>query len=77
VVIEYRVQTAGGRGERPPGQTAGLVADRTAKARARRDDPVLLHRPSRCAGTMYFGFNITKTEGDPPTRADWSLTSPA
>ena len=71
VVVEYGVQTA----EHPGGQTAGLVADRAAKRRA-------LAATTRfyCAGyatvrgTMYFGFNIVKTEGEPPGTADFALS---
>jgi hypothetical protein len=71
VVVEYGVQTA----DRPGGQTAGLVADRAAKRRA-------LEATTRfyCAGypsvrgTMYFGFNIVKTEGEPPGTADFALS---
>jgi hypothetical protein len=72
VVVEYGVQTA----DRHSGQTAGLVADRAAKQRA-------LAATTRfyCAGyasvrgTMYFGFNIVKTEGEPPGTVDFALRS--
>ncbi|WP_030441747.1 hypothetical protein [Actinoplanes subtropicus] len=71
VVVEYGVQTADHRG----GQTAGLVTDRAAKRRA-------LAATTRfyCAGygnvrgTMYFGFNIVKTEGEPPGTVDFALS---
>ncbi|GLY06590.1 hypothetical protein Acsp01_69690 [Actinoplanes sp. NBRC 101535] len=69
VVIEYGVQTTGG-----PAQEAGLVRDRAAKRRA-------LAATTRfyCAGypsvrgTMYFGFDIHKSEGEPSTVTDFGL----
>lgn len=76
VVVEYGVQTAGGRADPRHGQTAGLVADRAAKARA-----LVATTRFYCAGypsvrgTMYFGFNVNKTEGDPPARVDWGLST--
>ena len=74
VVVEYGVHTAEGHGDLSPGQTAGLVADRAAKARA-------LAATTRfyCAGypnvrgTMYFGFNVYKSEGEPPAVLDFGL----
>ena len=75
VVVEYGVQTAERHGGRRPGQTAGLVADRRAKGRA-------LAGTTRfyCAGypsvrgTMYFGFNVYKLEGEPPASLDFGLS---
>jgi hypothetical protein len=75
VVVEYGVQTADRHGDRTPGQTAGLVADRAAKQRA-----LVATTRFYCAGyatvrgTMYFGFNIVKTEGEPPSTADFALS---
>jgi hypothetical protein len=75
VVVEYGVHTAEQHGDLRPGQTAGLVADRAAKGRA-------LAATTRfyCAaypsvrGTMYFGFNIYKSEGKPPATLDFGLS---
>jgi hypothetical protein len=74
VVVEYGVQTAERHGDRLPGQTAGLVADRTAKARALAATTQFYCSgyPS-VRGTMYFGFNVYKTEGEPPATVDFGL----
>jgi hypothetical protein len=74
VVVEYGFQTAAHHGGRQPDQTAGLVADRAAKWRA-------LGATTRfyCTtypavrGTMYFGFNVYSTEGNPPAVLDFAL----
>jgi hypothetical protein len=74
VVVEYGVQTAQRHGGRLPGQTAGLVADRAAKGRA-----LVATTRFYCTGyasvrgTMYFGFNVVKTEGEPPATVDFSI----
>jgi hypothetical protein len=51
------------------------VADRTAKARALVATTRLYCTgyPS-VRGTMYFGFNIYKSEGKPPGLMDWGLS---
>jgi hypothetical protein len=77
LVIEYGFHTAARHGARTPDQRAGLVADAAAKRRA-------LHATNRfyCAtypnvrGTMYFGFNIVKREGNPPALLDFALSQP-
>jgi hypothetical protein len=75
VVVEYGVHTAGRHGGRRPDQAAGLVADRAAKVRALRATTRFY-----CAdypnvrGTMYFGFNVYKSEGQPPAMLDFGLS---
>jgi hypothetical protein len=74
VVVEYGLQTAEQHGNRPPNQTAGLVANRPAKSRA-----LVATTRFYCTGypsvrgTLYFGFNIHKAEGEPPARLDFAL----
>jgi hypothetical protein len=50
VVVEYGVHTAERHPGPRPGQAAGLVADRAAKARAGGDNPVLLRQLPERAG---------------------------
>jgi len=70
VVVEYGVQTA----EHHSGQTAGLVADRAAKRRALAAiTRFYCVGYANVRGTMYFGFNIVKTEGLPPGTVDFRL----
>jgi hypothetical protein len=75
LVVEYGFQTAayhGGNGV--PDQTAGLVADDAAKRRA-----LVATTRFYCTsyptvrGTMYFGFNVIKSEGSPPSTLDFAL----
>ncbi|WP_412749817.1 hypothetical protein [Krasilnikovia sp. M28-CT-15] len=74
VVVEYGVQTAERHGDRS-GQTAGLVADRGAKGKALAATTrfYCTGYPS-VRGTMYFGFNIYKSEGEPPATVDFGLS---
>jgi hypothetical protein len=75
VVIEYGVHTAERHGDLRPDQAAGLVADRAAKGRA-----LAATTQFYCTGypgvrgTMYFGFNIYKSEGEPPAVLDFGLS---
>jgi hypothetical protein len=74
VVIEYGVQAAQRQGPELPSQTAGLVADRAAKARALvATTRFYCSGYSSVRGTMYFGFNVVKSEGEPPATVDFSL----
>jgi hypothetical protein len=74
VVVEYGVHTAEPHGGPRPDQVAGLVADRAAKGRA-----LAATTHFYCAGypsvrgTMYFGFNVYKSEGVPPAMLDFGL----
>ncbi|MEU7902358.1 hypothetical protein [Actinoplanes sp. NPDC049118] len=74
LVVEYGFQTLAAQQERPD-QTAGLVADITAKRAALRATTHFY-----CAGypavigTTYFGYNVFKAEGNPPRTLDYGLT---
>lgn len=76
LVVEYGFQTLAAQPERPD-QTAGLVADITAKRAALRAT-THFYRAGYPAviGTTYFGYNVFKTEGDPPQILDYGLTPP-
>jgi hypothetical protein len=73
VVVEYGVHTAARHAARPD-QVAGLVRDRVAKGRA-----LVATTRFYCSeypsvrGTLYFGFNIYKSEGQPPAELDFGL----
>jgi hypothetical protein len=74
VVIEYGVQAADRHGGRLPAQTAGLVADRLAKGRAlAATTRFYCSGYGSVRGTMYFGFNVVKSEGEPPAVVDFGL----
>lgn len=74
VVVEYGVQTAQPHGSGLPAQTAGLVADRAAKARALAATTRFYCTGYRSVrGSMYFGFNVVKSEGEPPAMVDFAL----
>ena len=74
VVIEYGVHTAERHGDLRPGQAAGLVADRAAKGRALVATTRFYCTEYRnVRGTMYFGFNVYKSEGEPPALLDFGL----
>jgi hypothetical protein len=77
VVVEYGYQTLQFHGGVRPGQTAGLVADRAAKQKAMQATTAFYrdHYPA-VTGTMYFGYDIVKDEGDPLRPVDFGLTSP-
>jgi hypothetical protein len=75
VIVEYGIHTAEHHGPlSEPAQTAGLVADRVAKRRALRATTRFyrLQYPS-VRGTVYFGFDVYKAEGDPPAELDFGL----
>jgi len=74
VVVEYGLHTAEHHPGPRPGQTARLVADRAAKARALAATTRFYRDtyPS-VRGTMYFGFNVYKSEGHPPAMLDFGL----
>jgi hypothetical protein len=74
VVVEYGFQTLEYQAGVVPSQTAGLVSDLAAKRKA-----VAATTRFYCAnypvvrGTMYFGYNVYKTEGTPPALLDFTL----
>jgi hypothetical protein len=76
VIVEYGFHTAEYHGNGAlPNQTAGLVANAAAKRRA-----LVATTRFYCAsyasvrGTMYFGYNIFKAEGNPPAVLDFALS---
>ena len=79
LVVEYGFQTVQfQRGGGRPDQTAGLVADEPAKKKAMRATTAFYRNNYPAViGTMYFGYDIVKQEGDPPRPVDFGLTPPA
>ena len=73
-VIEYGFHTVEFNGGAPPAQTAGLVQTRKAKRRAlaATTDYYSTSFPD-VVGTIYFGYNMLKVEGNPPALLDWTL----
>lgn len=73
IVVEYGFQTLTGHDDRPA-QSAGLVRDASAK-RAALLATTRFYRENYPAvtGTVYFGFNVHKAEGDPPRTLDFGL----
>ncbi|MEV6347499.1 hypothetical protein [Actinoplanes sp. NPDC051851] len=75
VVIEYGVHTAEGHGGTRPAQDAGLVRDRAAKRRAlAATTRFYCTEYPQVRGTLYFGFDVYKSEGDPPAPLDYGLS---
>lgn len=60
-----------------PGQTAGLVLDQETK-RVALKEIVAFYRENYpfVEGLLYFGYNLFKEEGNPPTVMDWALQYP-
>jgi hypothetical protein len=76
LVVEYGFQTMAGHRDRPD-QTAGLVPDEAAKRRALRATTRFYRRHCPAViGTMYFGWNVHKAEGNPPRMLDYGLVPP-
>lgn len=76
LVVEYGFQTLAAQ-KSMPNQTAGLVADVTVKRAAlRATTHFYCSRYPTVIGTTYFGYNIFKDEGDPPSTLDFGLTRP-
>ena len=77
LVVEYGFHTAARHGAQTPDQRAGLVADAAAKRRAlAATNRFYCTAYPQVRGTMYFGFNIVKPEGNPPALLDFALASP-
>lgn len=77
LIVEYGFHTAARHRAGPPAQRAGLVADTAAKHRALLATTRLYcDRYPHVRGTVYFGFNIVKAEGDPPALLDFALQAP-
>jgi hypothetical protein len=77
IVVEYGFQTLEFQNGDRPDQTAGLVADRAAKKNAMLATTAFYrnHYPA-VIGTMYFGYDLVKSEGTPPRPLDFTLTAP-
>jgi hypothetical protein len=77
IVVEYGFHTLAFQRGRRPAQTAGLVADRAAKQAAMRATTAFYRKNyAAVIGTMYFGYDIVKAEGDPPRPLDFALDTP-
>ena len=77
LVIECGFHTMEFNGGAATNQTAGLVADVAAKRKAMRAMVDFYQdNYSQVRGILYFGYNLYKEEGDPPTVMDWSLEYP-
>jgi hypothetical protein len=76
LIVEYGFQTLAAQRDRPD-QTAGLVRDEEAKRRALRATTRFYRkRYPAVVGTMYFGWNVHKREGNPPRMLDYGLVPP-
>lgn len=78
IVVECGFHTLEYNGGERPSQTAGLVQDLQAKRRAMRA-MVEFYQTNypQVRGVLYFGYNLYKEEGDPPTVLDWALEYPS
>lgn len=72
LVVEYGFQTMEGH-TAIPAQLAGLVMDRETKKIALRATQAYYDADYNVRGTMYFGYNIVKEEGEPPSTIDFTL----
>jgi LmbE family N-acetylglucosaminyl deacetylase len=78
IVVEYGFQTVQFHGGHWPDQTAGLVADEAAKKKAMQATTAFYRNNYHSViGTMYFGYDIVKDEGNPPRPVDFTLLPPA
>ena len=76
IVVEYGFQTRAAQND-DPDQTAGLVSDVTEKRAALRATTHFYRsRYPAVIGTIYFGYNVFKIEGDPPRKLDYGLVAP-
>ena len=77
LVIECGFHTLEYNNGQWPGQTAGLVLDKETKSVAMKEI-VAFYRENYpfVEGMLYFGYNLFKEEGDPPTVMDWALQYP-
>lgn len=77
LVVEFGFHTLEYNGGKKPNQTAGLVANRAAKARAIKAT-IDYYREvvPNFRGALYFGYNLYKEEGNPPAVMDWTLNYP-
>ena len=77
LVIECGFHTLEYNNGQWPGQTAGLVLDKATKSVAMKAI-VEFYRENYdfVEGLLYFGYNLFKEEGNPPTVMDWALQYP-
>ncbi len=76
LVVEFGFHTMEYNGGKKPNQTAGLVTNRSAKARAIRATIEYYKTIPEFRGALYFGYNLYKEEGNPPAVMDWTLKYP-
>lgn len=77
LVVEFGFHTLEYNGGKKPNQTAGLVANRAAKARAIKATlDYYREAVPNFRGALYFGYNLYKEEGNPPAVMDWTLNYP-
>ena len=76
LVVEFGFHTMEYNGGKKPNQTAGLVSNRTAKARAIRATIDYYKTVPEFRGALYFGYSLYKEEGGPPAVMDWTLKYP-
>jgi hypothetical protein len=78
IVVEYGFHTLTYQNGNVPDQVAGLVADENAKEAAMRATTRLYcDGYPTVIGTMYFGYNTDKVEGNPPRHLDYGLVRTA
>lgn len=77
LVVEFGFHTLEYNGGKKPNQTAGLVANKAAKARAIKATlDYYREAVPNFRGALYFGYNLYKEEGNPPAVMDWTLNYP-
>lgn len=73
VVVEYGFQTMENHTQ-IPAQTAGLVRNKATKTIALKATTEFYNNMyANVEGTMYFGYNLNKVEGNPPALIDFGL----
>lgn len=76
-VMEYGFHTVEYNNGTPPNQTAGLVQNLLAKNKALKATTNYYKNTfPGVRGSLYFGYNLFKSEGSPPAVMDWALAYP-
>lgn len=76
-VMEYGFHTVQYNNGTIPNQTAGLVQNLLGKNKAlKATTNYYKNNFSNVKGTLYFGYNLFKSEGNPPAVMDWALAYP-
>lgn len=74
IIVEYGFQTLTYQDGNKPDQTAGLVPDANVKKKALAETTSFYcRRYPDVIGTMYFGYNVIKSEGSPARPVDFAL----